>query len=127
LPHHSHDDAVLAEVSWPDAELQRLTIDYDAVMLTVRESTGTERFIRCEGYIGYDMCGFWDEVVVERVELTDRHDAIDRCKNELSRRWGANLTDTGNDQRNSRTWQALILHLSDGAALELVAARFSVE
>jgi hypothetical protein len=73
------------------------------------------------------MCGFWDEVVVDRVELTDRHDAIDRCKNELSRRWGANLTDTGNDQRNRQTWQALIVHLSDGAALEIVAARFSLD
>jgi len=127
MPGHSNDEAVLTEVLWADAELGTVSIDYDAVTVGVKESTGKQRLIRCEGYVGYGLCGFWDEVVVVRAELTDHHEAIQRCTNELSRRWGTDWPDTGNDGRNSRQWKALVIHLSDGTALEIVAARFSVE
>jgi hypothetical protein len=127
MPGHSKDESSLANVLWPDAELGSASVDYDAVTIKVRESTGRQRSIRCEGHIGYELCGFWDEVIVERAELTEEDEIIVRCTRELSRRLGTDWPETGNATRNDRTWKALVIHLSDGAALKIVAARFFVE
>ena len=76
---HSSSGTVLEQVLWPDATLESVTADYDAVTLRVRETSGKIRTICCEGYIGYAMYGFWDEVIIERAEITTEHPAIDRC------------------------------------------------
>jgi len=114
-------------VLWPDAELQTIKVDYDAVIITIQEATGATRTVRGEGYIGYQMCGFWDEIVLVRAELFDQHPAIDRCTDMLTRRMGSAWHVTGNQARNGRNWKALILHFSDESTFELVAAQFSVE
>jgi hypothetical protein len=116
---------MLTGVLWADAELRGVRIDYDAIEMEVRESTGLVRIVRCEGYIGYSICGFWDEVVVERAELLDRHEFIDKCVKDIARRFGLEWPETGNAYRNAKTWRALVIHLSDGARLEVVASEFS--
>jgi len=118
--------AALAEICWPDAELQCVTVDYDAVVLRVRESAGSVRTLRAEGHIGYNLVGFWDEVVIDRAELSDNHPGLDACVERIQRRLGANWLDSGNVARNGRRWFALLLHLSDGAVLEVFAARLQV-
>ncbi len=115
------------QVLWPDATLEQVTIDYDAVSLRVRESTGRARLIRCEGHIGFGLFGFWDEMIIESAEMSTKHPAIERCTSSISRRLGEGWIDSGNEQRNARDWVALIVHLSDGCCLEIVATRFTVE
>jgi len=119
--------AALATIRWADAELQSVTVDYDAVVLRVRESAGSVRTLRAEGYIGYKLVGFWDEVVIDRAELCDTHPGLDACVDSIERRLGASWLDSGNVARNGRRWFALLLHLSDGAVLEVFAARVLVE
>lgn len=122
----SETDLALGHVLWPDATLEHVAADYDTVVLRIRESTGIERRIRCEGHIALSIEGFWDEVIVERAELVSEHVAIERATNSISRRFGANWLASGNEERNSRRWLALIVHLADGCTLEVVAARFWV-
>jgi hypothetical protein len=123
----SRDASVLNQVLWPDATLEYLAVDYDSVVLRVREATGQVRTIRCEGHIGYGLCGFWDEVIIERAEIAAEHPFIERCVSSISRRLGQGWIDSGNEQRNTRRWNALVVYLSDGSCLEIVAARFAVE
>lgn len=114
-------EPVLQRVCWPDASLEHFAADYDAVALRIRELSGRVLLIHCEGYIGYGLDGFWDETFIERVELVEDHPAIERYVKNISTRH-----DSGNEQRNTRRWKALIIHLGDGCCLEIVAARFSV-
>lgn len=118
---------MLEHVLWPDATLEYVAVDYDSVVLRVRESTGQMRTIRCEGHIGYGLCGFWDEVIIERAEVTSTHPFIERCVSSISQRLGQGWIDSGNEQRNSRQWRALVVHLSDGSCVEIVAARFTAD
>lgn len=104
--------SVLDAVLWPDATLEQMTADYEAVVLRIRESTGRVRMLRCEGHIGYGLCGFWDEVVIERAELRSEHPLIERCVDSISRRLGPGWIESGNEQRNTRQWQVLVVHLS---------------
>jgi hypothetical protein len=121
----SSEESSFGSTLWPDAELRSVLVDYDSVSITIRESTGLVRNVRCEGYIGYSICGFWDEVVIDNAELTDQHEAIDRCIAAISRRLGSHWPETGNPARNTKNWKALIIRLSDGASLEIVAAEFT--
>jgi hypothetical protein len=120
-------EQVLDKVLWTDAALEQVTADYNSVVLRVRESTGVVRTIRAEGYIGMNLHGFWDEVIIERAEVSRVHPTIDSCINSISQRFGERWPESGNKTRNSRKWLALIVHLSDGACLEVVAAALSVE
>lgn len=122
----SESDLALAHVLWPDATLEQVTVDYDTVVLRIRESTGTERTIRCEGHIALGLEGFWDEVIIEHAELVSKHPTIERATSSISRRFGTSWLDSGNEERNSRRWLALIVHLADGCSLQVVAARFCV-
>ena len=117
----------LHKVLWPDAILEHVAADYDAVVLRVRESTGRVRTIRCEGYVGYGVCGFWDEVVIERALVSTSHPFIERCTTSISGRLGDDWPESGNEARNTRKWKALVIHLLDGASLEVVAAKFTVD
>jgi hypothetical protein len=114
-------------VLWPDAEIQSVHVDYDAVVIRLRESSGVERAVRCEGYISYALCGFWDEIVVCNAEVLESHSSIDGAVGALEDRLGSNVPESGNSLRNTRQWRALVVHLSDGASLEIVAAKFTAD
>ena len=74
-----------------------MTIDYDADVLRLRESTGAARTVRCEGYIGLSLCGFWDEAIVDHAEVVSRHPMIDRTVSDIASRLGQERADSGND------------------------------
>jgi hypothetical protein len=122
----SESERALGQVLWPDAILVHVAADYDTVVLRIRESTGIERTIRCEGHIALGLEGFWDEVIIERAELVSEHAAIERATASIRRRFGTHWLDSGSEERNRRHWLALIVHLADGCSLEVVAARFHV-
>jgi hypothetical protein len=123
---HSEAQNALYSVSWPDAELREILIDYDRVRLHVREGSGQLVEVIVMGYIGYGVTGFWDEVVIERVELERDHASISRCVASLRRRFGDGPSDSGSPARNAGEWFALLVHFIDGAVLEVVAASLNV-
>lgn len=118
---------MMTDVLWPDASIKSVSADYDAVVLRLEESTGRQRAVRCEGYIGYALWGFWDEVTVSNARLVDKHPSIDCALKSLSGRLGSDPGDSGNVLRNTKKWRALIVDLSDGASLEIVAVGFTCE
>lgn len=115
------------KVRWADATLDRVAVDYDVVSLRLRESDGALKTLRAGGYIGYCMVGFWDEMIVERAEILERHDGLDACVDSIRRRLGSGWIDSGNDSRNAREWFALLVHFLDGSVLEVFAAQLTVE
>lgn len=118
---------MLSDVLWADSEFEKFEANYGDVVLHLEESTGVHRVIRCSGYIGFHMPSFWDEVVIESAEVTATHPVIDRCLADLSRRLGQTRTESGNSERNTGSYSALVVEFSDGAQLLVVASKFSTE
>lgn len=114
-------DATLAltKVVWPDAELLRIEIDYEDVKLHVREPTGQVRRVICQGYLGYELSGFWDEVVIVSAEVSNRGSYLDHCLDSIAKRLGISPLPTGSDIRNNGQPMQLILTLSDGCQLNV--------
>lgn len=106
-------------VLWADAELLGVTADYDSLSLTLRESTGEVRRIVCEGCIGYEAIGVWDEIVVAEARLNVGGPFLTRCIEELERRLGATRPPSGSQARNGRTTMELTVVLSDGCEIRV--------
>jgi len=87
---------------------------------------GYVKSVRCEGYIAFGLSGFWDEVIIDRAQLLSEHPSIDRALSSITQRLGTDWSDSGNEQRNTRRWMALVIHLSDGCLIEIVAANFTI-
>lgn len=124
---HSEIESSITDVLWPDAMLELVSADYHSVALRVRESTGRIRTVRCNGYIGYKLLGFWDEAVIRSAELIESSSFIEQCVNDISGRLGEVWLDSGDRERNTRHWRALIVHLSDGASVQVAASQFSAD
>jgi hypothetical protein len=115
----------MEQVLWRDASLEQASVDYDAVVLRIRESSGQVKSVRCEGYIAFALSGFWDETIIESAELLSQHPAIERAVSNIARRLGKGWTDSGNEQRNSRRWGSRDPPLG-GCSIDVVAAKCSV-
>jgi len=124
---HDSSAAELGKIRWPDAELENIAIDYESVSITVLESDGGIKVLRADGYVGCNLVGFWDEVVIECAELRESHPGLDACVESMQRRLGAAWTGSGSPARNTRNWFALVILLSDGCELVVFAAALRVE
>lgn len=122
---HSRED--LNKVYWPDAEIDLISIDFDELTIHLTESSQKKTTIRCQGYIGYTLLGFWDEIIIRKVELRDTDELLDACIHSLKQRYGDELPESGNSVRNRRSYHALEIELIDGAIMKIVAADFIVD
>lgn len=114
---------VLGQIRWADGSIEDIHIDYDAVTLRISQDDGKVSTLRAEGYIGCSLVGFWDEMIIERAEVVEKHAGLAACVDTVRRRQGASWSESGNEARNSRRFFALLLHLIDGCVLEIFAAR----
>ena len=115
----------LARIYWADAEIEDIVIDYDCVALRVLQTDQKIATLRAFGYIGYNAVGFWDEMVIERAEVVDDHPELRACMSSINKRHPTG--DTGSEDRNTRRWFAVLVHLSDGCVIEIFAARLVAE
>ena len=114
-------------ILWADAELESVGLDDDSVPITVTESIGACKVLTCEGYIGFEFLGLWDEMVISEASVTDQDPLGVHCIDDIKQRLGnAARTDTGSPERNSRKWSLLRIEFSDGLEMKVVAARFVV-
>ncbi len=118
-------DAV-GTVLWKDAEFESLSIDYDTVAISVKESTGLLKEIRCRGYIGYQAIGFWDEVVVDAALVFFEHSFIEESLEAIRTRHRSGVPASGSPERNAGEYFVLEIALDDGAKVLIAAASLEV-
>ena len=117
----------LAEISWPDATLVSITADYDAVILVIRESGRRLVRVVCDGHIGFELVGFWDETIIERANLDASGPFLARCLANVETRHGPSPPATGNAPRNGADAFQLVITLIDGAQLSVAASGIRTE
>ncbi len=80
---HSNNSIQGDPILWPDASLERIDAGYEEFTIRVREDAGSTKVIRCLGYIGFQMVGFWDEVIIEKATVHSNHPFISECERRL--------------------------------------------
>jgi hypothetical protein len=119
---HSNSLASFNAILWADAELLGFAANYDAVVVTIKESTGLVRDIKCRGYIGYELIGFWDEVVIELGELLEEDSFLSACKQRIWGRFADDPPNSGCEARNGRAFGLLRITMTDGSILNVACA-----
>jgi len=84
-----------------------------------------ELLVTATGFIGFTVVGFWDETIIANAEFHRTHSAITRHLESIRARLGSRPPESGSIERNAFEWYALLIHLSDGATIEIVAATLS--
>lgn len=124
---HSNPKITLAQVVWADAEIQRIDMDYDDLSFLVLDGSGRLKRVICEGHLGFELAGFWDEMIVDFAELRESGAFLDRCLANISRRLGQSPLPSGNEVRNGRNAMQLVVTLIDGCELIVAMKGLRVE
>ena len=125
ISHFDISAEINRDVLWPDAELEKIEIDYEQVSIILTESSGASKCVICSGHIGYEMVGTWDEIVISKAEIFREHDFLKRCKDNVAKRLGKECTDSGSIARNKRQPFLLQVEFTDGSKFRVAASEFS--
>jgi hypothetical protein len=109
-------------ILWPDTLLEKIELEYDELVIHVREESGRSRRVRCLGYIGFQMIGFWDEVIVETATMLAIHPFIEDCERRLE-----SLPESGSRSRATKGNLLLEVLFIDSCKLLVCGAQFHYE
>ena len=109
-------------ILWADASLESIQADYEEFAIRVREDTGGIKLLRCIGYIGFQMVGFWDEMIIETATLHSQHPFLAECERRLKQ-----SPQGGSKTRTATGNRLLEITLIDGCRLWVCASRFRSE
>ncbi len=119
---HSKSSIHGESILWPDANLETLEAGYEVFTLRIREDAGGAKLIRCVGYVGFQMVGFWDEVIIETAEVHSSHSFITDCERRLKL-----LPESGSEARTATGNRLLEIVFIDGCKLWVCANQFRCE
>lgn len=117
------------EINWTDSSLLDVKMDYDDVVLRVQEEAAAIWQIRFHGYIGFEVTGFWDELIIDHFQIYDHHPYIDECHEGIRNRTGAkslSQSASGCPARNQDSKNLFELTLIDECKFCVVYSSYTV-
>jgi hypothetical protein len=115
------------DIRWADAQLSGVVASYERCEFEITETSGRRVRVVAAGHIGFQLIGFWDEIVIESADIVPAHPFAERCLQSISERLGEPAPSSGSPERNAGDFSTLVVSLSDGAVLLCTAAEFHVE
>jgi hypothetical protein len=110
------------DVSWSDATVQRVELDYDDATIHLVESSGSSVVVRCVGFVSFEVPALWDEMILASAATSDSSPRIDKALAEVAERNGGSPPrPSGSPARNQLTWWLLDLNFIDGTTWHCVA------
>ena len=112
-------------IYWPDSHVDRFEAGYDEFAIEVHQDISGSKIrylVRCLGYIGFQMTGFWDEMIVESARLYDAHAFIAECETRVK-----SLPTIDSKERLAEGNSMLEILFIDGCMLWVCPSRFSCE
>jgi len=119
---HSDSNVAGNPILWPDASLERIEVGYDECVIIVQEESSRGRKVRCLGYIGFQIIGFWDETIIERATVLAIHPFIRDCEWRLK-----TLPPSGSALRANNGNSLLEIAFIDGCKLWVCGSTFAYE
>ena len=119
---HSENPIEGESILWPDASLEKLVAGYEDLTVQIREDAGGTKLLRCIGYVGFQMIGFWDEAIIEAATLHSKHGFIDDCERLLKQ-----MPESGSDARRATGNRLLEIVFIDGGKLWVCANQFKCD
>jgi hypothetical protein len=112
-------------VRWPDASVCGIHCDYDAFSVEIQEAgqrKSAAKLVRCLGFLGFQLIGFWDEIIIHAARIHSNHDFITQCEQSV-----VNQLPSGSAERAVTGNHLLEIELIDGCRLWVCARRFVLD
>ena len=107
--------------------IESLTVKYDSVSIELTEDYTNRRFrVTCLGFIGIEVIGFWDDQIIDRAELSPRHEFINTTTEQMFKHVRF-PRDTGCIERNRGKFELLEIILIAEARIRIVFNELQVE
>ncbi len=103
---------------WHDTLLERITIDYDNIVVEIEVNEKITKLI-CYNFIGFDYLGQWDENVIKCITLSEDDEMIfvakERIKYNNSLGGGVKIFET--------QWKCVCIELIDGVVIHIICEK----
>jgi hypothetical protein len=112
-------------IRWHDASVRGISCDYDVFNVEILEDEKhghATKTLCCLGFLGFQMVGFWDEVIIHDARICASHDFISQCEHRVMTQ-----LPSGSIERVATGNLLLELELIDGCKLWVCAKRFVVD
>jgi hypothetical protein len=118
---HFDNESQIASIRWPDATLLRIDARYEECVLHIRQDPGIETVIRCIGYVGLKLVGFWEEIIIKGAVIHGQHEFIEACEQRVR-----SLPESGVPDRVATGNELLEIIFIDDCRLWVCAGRFII-
>jgi len=109
-------------VRWPDSSIRGISVDYDALKVEIQEGGKFNldtRTLFCLGFLGFQMIGFWDEVIIRDAKIYSEHHFIAKCEHRVKQQ-----LPSGSIERSVEGNSLFEMELIDGCKLWVCAKHF---
>lgn len=114
------------KLCWVDSEIESIIIEYDKIQIKLKQPNSKIAEVNFWGYIGYKNTGFWDEMIIESIDVLNSSDFINKCMSLIKDKYGENMLDSGCKYRNSKKFTEIKIHLIDGLLIQFVISDISI-
>ncbi len=108
--HLKNNLQMLNQIQWTDSQIEQIRFEYEFVQFEVQVDDLKKIYVRLHGQISFEVSGFWDEMIIESIELSDAHPKLTQSVERVGR---ASSCDSGSPMRNHRNWLLLEIKLID--------------
>jgi hypothetical protein len=108
-----------SEILWRDAVIDSISITFDEINIFLSQSNGLSTNIICEGFIGFEFTGVWDDMTVAEAKLSSSGKILDRALSVIEGNYACKPPGTGSSCRNRDECKQLDVQLIDGAMLSV--------
>ena len=107
---------------WHDSSLDRITIDYDNIVVEMEVDDKVVRLICCN-YIGIEYLGQWDENIIRKISLSNDSELILLAKNKIK---SPNING-GGIKKYDFNWKCMNIELIDGVIIQIICENVVID
>jgi len=107
-------------ISWADASLDSIEINYETILLKITMYNDSEMEILCVNHIGISYLGHWDENIIHNISVSSSSDLIEKSLKIIKNNYGKNPLKGGGIKIFDSNWIQVNVKLIDGVVIEII-------
>lgn len=112
--------------SWADWSLNKMEIDYEKVVISIRSNRDSTVNIYCLNHIGFCFMGHWDESIIEGISVDNEGGLIDKSLEAIRNLYGDNPLPGGGVKKIYDNWYQVNIKLIDGLFIRIACKELEI-
>lgn len=106
--------------SWVDWSIKNIIFGFDKISILIVDDGGDQLVnVSCEDFIGFEIVGYWDEGIIENINIETEGDLLTKSLNLIKRNYNNNPIPAGSKHLED-IWMQINIRLIDGMYIRVV-------